>query len=295
MVDPAVDLCGIRLKNPVMPAAGTLWEEAAEEVGALYGAMLPKTVTLYERAGNPPPRLAEAPSGLINSIGIQNPGIDRLIENLDAFDFGTPLFVSVAGETVGEFEGLCRRLSQEERVSAVELNLSCPNVERGGELFCAVPANVSEAVGACRAALISKPLFAKLTYEGAKANALAAEGAGADALTLINTVPALDVDLQNGEILAGGLSGPAVKPLALRAVYDVSSSVGIPVIGCGGIAGGTDVAEFLFAGATAVQVGVGRFSRGMDEMLEGFVRYLEEVEVNARDLGREALKEGRKR
>ena len=268
MVGSAVDLCGIRMKNPVMSAAGTLWVEAAAGDGPFFGAVLPKTVTLVGREGNSPPRLVGAPSGVINSIGIQNPGIEWLLANLDAFDFGAPIFISVAGETVGEFSELCGRLAGEERVRAVELNLSCPNVECGGELFCGAPANVSEVVEVCRGTSGEKPLFAKLTYEGARTNALAAQEAGADAVTLINTVPALDVDLSGGTIFAGGLSGPAIKPLALRAVYDVSRVVEIPVIGCGGISCGEDIAEFLAVGAAAVLVGVGRFSRSIGDIIE---------------------------
>jgi dihydroorotate dehydrogenase (NAD+) catalytic subunit len=280
-----VELCGIPLATPLIPAAGTLAKEALGEVAGVYGAVLPKTVTPEARAGNPPPRIAEAPSGMVNSIGLQNAGLDRLLKDLGDYDLGLPLFVSIAADTVGEFAAMCERLAGEERVAAVELNLSCPNVEHGGLQFCAGPPAAHEVVAACRSALYGKPLFAKLTSEGAVANAVAAEEAGADALTLINTIPALVVDPRERRVsLRGGLSGPAIKPVALRAIYEVSRTVSVPVIGVGGVVGGTDVAEFMIAGATAVQVGAGSFVREPRQMLEEFTIYLQEQGISARDL-----------
>jgi len=282
-----VELCGIPLKTPLIPAAGTLGKEALDGATDTYGAMLPKTVTPQHRAGNPPPRVAEAPAGMVNSIGLQNPGIDRFLEDLDDYDVGLPLFVSLAADTVGEFATACERLGGEGRVMAVELNLSCPNVEHGGATFCAGPAAVGEVVAACRAALPEKPLFAKLTNDGVVTNALAAEEAGADALTLINTIPALVLDARERRVfLRGGLSGPAVKPVALRAVYEVSQVVRAPIIGCGGVSSGTDVAEFMLAGAAAVQVGSGRFARDAGEILAEFAEYLRGGRIYARDLTR---------
>jgi dihydroorotate dehydrogenase (NAD+) catalytic subunit len=284
-VDLGVDLCGIPLATPLIPAAGTFSKEALGEVANVYGAVLPKTVTPEARTGNPPPRIAEAPSGLINSIGLQNPGLERFLNNLDDYDVGLPLFVSVAADTVGEFAAMCERLVGIEKVAAVELNLSCPNVERGGLAFCAARGTVAEVVAACRGAFPDKPLFAKLTSEGVVANAIAAEEAGVDALTLINTIPALVVDPRERQVfLRGGLSGPAIKPVALRAVYEVSRAIEIPVIGCGGVASGTNVAEFMLAGATAVQVGTGSFIREPREILDEFAAYLAENELRGRDL-----------
>jgi dihydroorotate dehydrogenase (NAD+) catalytic subunit len=284
-VDLAVELCGIPLKTPLVPASGTLSKEALGEVEEAYGAMLPKTTTPEARAGNPPPRLAETPAGMVNSIGLQNPGVEQFLVELDAFDLDLPLFVSVAGETVEEFGALCGRLSGDGRLSAVELNLSCPNVECGGLTFCATPASVEEVVAACRAALPGKPIFAKLTYEGVVENALAAEAAGADALTVMNTVPALTVDARRREALVrGGLSGPAIKPVALRAVYEVSRAVEVPVLGSGGVMSGTDVAEFMLAGATVVQVGTASFVRDPREILDEFASYLDEEGLKAADL-----------
>jgi dihydroorotate dehydrogenase (NAD+) catalytic subunit len=280
-----VDLCGTPLTTPLIPAAGTLSKEVLGEVKGVYGAMLPKTVTLRPRTGNPPPRIAEVSSGMVNSIGLQNPGLDQFLEDLDAWNIGLPLFVSVAADTVGEFAAMCERIAVEERVSAVELNLSCPNVEHGGLQFCAGPRAVREVVAACRGSLSEKPLFAKLTNEGVVSNAMAAEEAGADAVTVINTIPALVVDSRERKVfLRGGLSGPAIKPVALRAVYEVARAVEVPMIGVGGVTSGTDIAEFMLAGATAVQVGAGSFVREPREMLEEFAAYLRENGLRARDL-----------
>ena len=297
-VDLTVELCGIGLSTPLLPAAGTLSKEALREIRGVFGAMLPKTVTPRSRVGNPPPRIAEVSSGMVNSIGLQNPGLDRFLTDLDDYEVGLPLFVSIAADTVGEFTGMCDRIADEKRVAAVELNLSCPNVERGGVLgrevdgvehgglqFCAGPGAVREVVVACRGSLSEKPLFVKLTNEGVVSNAMAAEEAGADAVTLINTVPALVVDPHDRKVfLRGGLSGPAIKPVALRAVYEVSRAVGVPVIGVGGVTSGTDIVEFMLAGATAVQVGAGSFVREPREMLEEFATYLRENGLRARDL-----------
>ena len=289
-VDLAVELCGLALKTPLIPASGTLAKEALGEVGGVYGAMLPKTTTPRARMGNPPPRVAETPAGMVNSIGLQNPGIEAFLRDLGAFDLGVPLIVSVAGETVAEFGSLCERLAGDERVAAIELNLSCPNVRVGegskpSPTFCAAPSSVEEVVAACRAVVPGKPVFAKLTNEGVLENARAAEAAGADALTVINTIPALTIDVHSQKVLVrGGLSGPAIKPLALRAVYEVAGAVEVPVIGSGGVVSGLDVAEFMLAGATAVQVGTASFVRDPREMLDEFSAYLQGVGLGAEEL-----------
>jgi dihydroorotate dehydrogenase (NAD+) catalytic subunit len=281
----AVELCGITLRTPLIPASGTLAKEALGEVEGIYGAMLPKTTTAGARAGNPPPRVAETPAGMVNSIGLQNPGVERFLQDLDAFDLGLPVFVSVAGETVEEFGALCERVGEDERVAAIELNLSCPNVECGGLTFCASPASVEEVVAACRTSIPGKPILAKLTFEGVVENALSAEAAGADALTVMNTIPALTIDPRSRSVLVrGGLSGPAIKPVALRAVYDVSRAVGVPVVGSGGVASGVDVAEFMLAGATAVQLGTASFVRDPAEILSEFVSFLDEDGLHAAGL-----------
>ena len=284
-VDLSVELCGMTLSTPLVPASGTLAKEALGEVEGIYGAILPKTTTPAARAGNPPPRVAETPAGMVNSIGLQNPGVERFMEELDAFDLGVPIFVSVAGETVSDFAALCERVSEDGRVAAIELNLSCPNVEHGGLTFCAGPAAVEEVVAASRAVVRAKPLFAKLTHEGVVGNARAAESAGADALTVMNTIPALTIDAKERSVLVrGGLSGPAVKPVALKAVHDVASTVGVPVLGGGGVTSGVDVAEFMLAGATVVQVGTASFVRDPGEILAEFSDYLREAGMGAAEL-----------
>jgi dihydroorotate dehydrogenase (NAD+) catalytic subunit len=284
-VDLSVELCGMTLATPLVPASGTLAKEALGEARGVYGAILPKTTTPVARAGNPPPRVAETPAGMVNSIGLQNPGVERFMDDLDAFDLGVPIFVSVAGETVRDFADLCGRVAEDGRVAAVELNLSCPNVEHGGLTFCAGPAAVEEVVSACRDAAPAKPLFAKLTHEGVVGNARAAETAGADALTVMNTIPALTIDARKRSVLVrGGLSGPAVKPVALKAVHDVARTVSVPVLGGGGVTSGTDVAEFMLAGATVVQVGTASFVREPCEILAEFAAYLRDVGLDAADL-----------
>jgi dihydroorotate dehydrogenase (NAD+) catalytic subunit len=284
-VDLAVELCGIPLRTPLMPASGTLSKEALGEVEGVYGAMLPKTTTPVARTGNPPPRVAETPAGMVNSIGLQNPGVEQFLGSLGVFDLGIPIFVSVAGDTAAEFASLCERISDDDRISAVELNLSCPNVECGGLAFCAGPSSVEEVVAICRDSVGDKPILAKLTNEGVVENARAAEAAGADGLTVMNTIPALTIDAKARKVLVrGGLSGPAIKPVALRAVYDVSAAVNVPVVGSGGVASGTDVAEFMLAGATAVQVGTTSFVRDPQEILDEFMSYLKVNELGAAEL-----------
>ena len=284
-VDLGVELCGISLPTPLVPAAGTLAKEALGEVRGVYGAVLPKTVTPRVRIGNVPPRLAEVSSGMVNAIGLQNLGLQRFLQDLDHYDIGVPIFVSVAADTVEEFAAMCERLAGDDRVAAVELNLSCPNVEHNGLAFCAGPSTVMDVVAACRGAIPGKPLFAKLTNEGVVESAVAAEEAGADAVTLINTIPALVVDSRERRVfLRGGLSGPAIKPIALRAVYEASRAIGVPVIGCGGVASGTDVVEFMLAGAAAVQVGAASFVWEPQKMLEEFAAYIRENGLRAKDL-----------
>lgn len=270
----AVELCGRELATPIMNAAGTLDLRGPTSDGA-FGALIPKTVTASERRGNSPPVLKQLEQGWINAVGLKNPGLDVLLRNLDVYDVGLPIIVSIANYTPVGFAKMCKQLAEDPRVWAVELNLSCPNAGQG-YTFCDNPYAVRSAVRAAKWALKGKPVFAKLGYEGVRENARVAVEAGAAALTLINTLPALHVDPTSRAVFAGGLSGPAIKPLALRAVYEVSRRVGVPVIGCGGATTGTDVAEFLIAGATAVQVGSATFGRSPREILEEYARYIAE-------------------
>nr|WP_162924542.1 dihydroorotate dehydrogenase [Rubrobacter indicoceani] len=282
--DTRVELCGLTLKNPIIPASGTMSKESLVEVGGVYGAILPKTTTPRARDGNPTPRIAETYGGMVNSIGLQNPGVEEFMAHLGDYDVGVPLFVSVAGDTVEEFREIVDRVAADERVSAIEMNLSCPNVEHGGLTFCAGPGSVEGVVAAARETT-KKPLIVKLTFEGVVANAVAAEKAGADAVTAINTIPALTVDVNSRKkLVRGGLSGPAIKPVALRAVYEVAGAVDVPVVASGGVASGEDVVEFMLAGATAVQVGTASFVREPEKMLTEFAGYLQQVGLTAAQL-----------
>lgn len=269
-----MNLCGIEMATPLMNASGTLIDDAVPE--GVYGALVPKTVTMWAREGNPPPRLAEVPGGIINSIGLQNPGIDEFLRGeLDKWaQMGVPVIVSVGGTLPHELADLCFALADDPRVAGIELNLSCPNNWEQGRPFCARPEHVSMIVSDCVAELDEatdgprKPLIVKLSMEHATANAIEAADAGADAITLINTVPALT--FSDGTLMRGGLSGPVLKYVALRAVYEAAQVVDIPLIGCGGITTGQDVKEFLEVGATAVQIGSASFVRDPAEILREY-------------------------
>lgn len=292
MVDLSVALRKLRLANPVMPAAGTFGFGA--EYGELFdlsllGALVTKTLTLRPRAGNPPPRLWETPCGLLNSIGLENPGLDTFLAELlpKVLAYGVPVVVSLYGETPGELAAMARRLPPE--VAALEVNLSCPNVP--GKLSVLTPPEIAARVGAAREAFPGE-LWAKISPEGDFiASGRAAQDAGADALVATNTFRGMAVDSERrapafANVVAG-LSGPAIKPLVLRIVYELCGAVAIPVIACGGITCGRDALEFIYAGAHAVQVGTANFfdplalPRVLRELGEGLsgqgVRALEEV------------------
>ncbi len=264
MVDLRVELRRLRLRNPVIAAAGTFGfgEEYAELYDlSLLGAVVTKTLTLRPRLGNPQPRLWETPCGLLNSIGLENPGLDRFLEEVlpRILQLGVPIVVSVYGDTSREYEEMARRIPSE--VAALELNLSCPNLP--GKPAMLSPTEVQARVAAAREAW-SGELWAKLSPEGDYlAAARAAQEAGADALVAANTFRGMAIDLpRRAPVFANvvaGLSGPAIKPLVLRIVYELCGACDIPVIGCGGIVSGRDALEFIFAGAHAVQVGTANF------------------------------------
>ncbi len=266
MVDTRVTLCGIELDNPVIPASGTFGY--GREFAAIYdinclGTFSFKGTTLHPRTGNPTPRIAEAPAGMLNAVGLQNPGVDAVIrEELPklAEVFHKPVMANVSGFSVEEYAECCRRLDGCAQVGWIELNISCPNVHGGGMSFGTDPGSAAGVVSAVRK-VVSKPLIVKLTpnVTDIVAVAKAAEDAGADGLSLINTVLAMRIDpVTRRPVLAnttGGLSGPAIFPLALRMVYQVSAAVSVPVIGMGGVSSAADVIEMMLAGATAVGVG----------------------------------------
>jgi len=264
MVDLSVDLAGIRLKNPVITASGTFGygEEFAEyiELNKL-GAIITKTITYRKREGNPPPRIAEVEGGIVNSVGLENPGVkDFLREKWPQLrKYDVPIIVSIAGESKEEFFQITEELNAIEGIAAIELNLSCPNV-RDKKLFAQDEKLSAEIIREIKK-LTPLPLIAKLTPQVTDivSIAKACQRAGADVLSLINTIPALVIDLESREPflggITGGLSGPAIRPVALKMVWEVSKVVSLPIIGMGGIMRGTQAIEFILAGATAVGVG----------------------------------------
>lgn len=263
--DLSVSVCGVPFQNPVIAASGCFGfgQEMAEYVNlnALGGISI-KGLTPKPRLGNPAPRIAETPSGMLNSVGLQNPGIDAFLEvELPRLaKLNCRILANVAGSSVEDYAYMAEKLANQP-VDMVELNISCPNVKEGGVAFGVYPDKVYEVVSAAKAHC-TQPLVVKLTPNTADitATALAAEKAGADAISLINTLTGMAVDFRaRRPILAnvtGGLSGPAVKPVALRMVYQVAQAVNVPVIGMGGIDSGLDALEFMLCGASAVQVGM---------------------------------------
>jgi dihydroorotate dehydrogenase (NAD+) catalytic subunit len=260
----SVDICGITFKNPIIAASGTFGfgREYSDYIDlSLLGGISVKGLTIKPRSGNRPPRIAETPSGMLNSVGLQNPGVDYFLEYelpwLKKYD--TRIIANINGNTIDEYCELAERLS---KCSAdmIEVNVSCPNVKQGGMAFGINPDSVFKVTKEVKAVAM-QPIIVKLSpsapdmAEAAKA----AEQAGADAVSLINTLPGMAIDIKTRKpILAnitGGLSGPAIKPIALRMVWQAANAVKIPVIGMGGIMTGEDAIEFLLAGATAISVG----------------------------------------
>jgi dihydroorotate dehydrogenase (NAD+) catalytic subunit len=292
---------GLTLANPVIAASGTFGYgvEAARffDVSRL-GAIVGKTITKEPREGNLPPRMAETPSGMLNSIGLQNPGLERfLAETLPKMtSLGVPVVANVAGEDAAGFAEMTRAVEGAPGVVAIELNISCPNVSHGLDL-AQDPGRCAEVVSACRR-VTEKPLWAKLTpnVSDVRPVAQAAEQAGADALVTGNTVLGLAVDWRRGKPKlargAGGLSGPAIRPIALRFTRDACRAVKIPVIGCGGIRDAEDALEFICVGAAAVQVGTATFvdpdaalsvALGIEKLLEAERKTLDEVRGSYRE------------
>ncbi len=262
----SVSLCGIELSNPIIPASGTFGY--GHEFAGFYdlnilGTFSMKGTTLSPRFGNPTPRIAEAPAGMLNAVGLQNPGVDAVIaEELPRLKevFYKPVIANVSGFSPEEYTAVCAKFDAEPQVGWLEVNISCPNVHGGGMSFGTDPKAAAEVTRAVKA-VTTKPVIVKLSpnVTDIVSIAKACEDAGADGLSLINTLLSLRIDLKTRRpILAnttGGLSGPAIFPLALRMVWQVSQAVKIPVIGLGGVSSAEDAAEMLLAGATAVQVG----------------------------------------
>jgi len=267
--DLSVTVAGIPMKNPVMPASGTFGygEEFAPCIDLeCIGAIVTKGLSLAPKAGNPTPRIAETDAGMLNAIGLQNVGIDDFIARKVPFfrSVKTPVIVNFFGNTLDEYSEVASRLADIPEVTGVELNISCPNVKQGGIVFGTDPSAASEVVSLVRKRL-DKPLIVKLTpnVTDITVMARAVEDAGADAISCINTLTGMAVDIRTRRPklanATGGLSGPAIRPVAVRMVHQVVQTVKLPVIGIGGIAKAEDALEFLIAGATAVQVGTANF------------------------------------
>lgn len=286
MVRLEVKIAKLKLKNPVMAASGTFGPEYGELINInKLGAYIAKTVTLNGRTGNPPPRVVDTPSGMLNSIGLENKGLDDFIKNKlpKLKTIRIPIIASIAGDDAGEFKELAKNLSKVKRISAIEVNLSCPNVRHGNRDFL-----IAQDEGATReiieAVRKATPLtiIAKLSPNVTDITeiALAAQDAGADAVSLINTFIALAVDIDSKKPvlgnITGGLSGPAIKPIALRMVRDVHKKLNIPVIGIGGIMDYKDAIEFILCGASAIQVGTANFinPNAAVEIIDGIKNYM---------------------
>ena len=267
--DLKVSIGKLRLKNPVMTASGTFGygDEYAEFVDLhKLGAIVVKGLSLAPRAGNPPPRLVETPAGMLNSIGLQNIGIDAFVKDKLPFlrKFRTPVIVNFFGDSVKEYVQAAERLSSVKGIHALEMNISCPNKQEGWSIFGTDPSTTFKVVQAVRKAT-DMLLIVKLSPNVTDISHMArvAEGAGADAISVINTFTGMAIDIKTGKPrlanIVGGLSGPAIRPIAVRMVWECHKAVRIPVIGMGGIISSDDALEFIRAGASAVAVGTGNF------------------------------------
>lgn len=289
MIDLSVRVGGLTLANPVMPASGTFAEGLDKAIDfSRLGAFVTKTITRELRAGNPLPRVVERPGGLINSIGIPSKGVPYFLEHTLPYyaSYQPPLVVSISAPTAEDFAHLAAELTRP-GISAIEANISCPNIEEDGKAFAMRAASTEAVIRQLRAAT-PLPLWVKLTPNTGDLPevAQAAEAAGADALVVANTILAMAIDLQTfkpclGNVM-GGLSGPAVKPIVLRQVYQCARTVRIPVIGCGGISTTEDAVEYLLAGATAVQVGTATFVQpaAMTTIIDGLAKFCERRELD---------------
>lgn len=276
----------LKLKNPVMTASGTFGygEEYSEFVDInRLGAVVVKGLSLMPKEGNPTPRIVETPSGMLNAIGLQNIGIERFIKEKIPFlkRFNTSVIVNFFGDTIEEYVEAAERLSSVDGIHALEMNISCPNKQAGWSIFGTDPKVTFDVVSAVRKKT-NLTLIVKLSpnVTDIALMAKAAQNAGADAVSLINTLTGMAIDIQTGRPrlanIRGGLSGPAVRPLAVRMVYEVKQAVKIPIIGMGGIMNSDDAIEFIIAGATAVAVGTANFVNPMAtiEILDGMIEYM---------------------
>jgi len=295
--DLRVNIGSLELQNPVMTASGTFgYAREFENLVNLHrlGGVVVKGISLAPRAGNPPPRIVETPCGMLNAIGLQNVGVKRFIEEKMTYLRGinVPVIVNILGDTVEEYSEITRRLADTEGIAALEVNISCPNVKKGGVAFGNDP-KMAAAVTSAVKEVSPVPVMVKLSPNVTDITlvARAVEDGGADSVSLINTLIGMAIDLERRKpVLAnviGGLSGPAVKPVALRMVYQVAQAVKIPVIGIGGIDCTEDALEFMLAGASAIQVGTANFvnPRVSEDIVEGISSYVKRNRLDSiRDL-----------
>ena len=286
MVDLRVNIGGLELKNPVMTASGTFGfgEEFADFIDLdQLGGIVVKGTTLHKREGNPYPRLAETPAGMLNAVGLQNKGVHYFKNTIypRIKDIQSPLIVNVSGSAVEDYVETAEIINELDKVPAIELNISCPNVKEGGMAFGVNAASAAKVIEAVRK-VYHKTLIVKLSPNVTDITEIArvAEANGADSVSLINTLLGMAIDAEKRKpilsTITGGLSGPAVKPIALRMVWQVSNAVNIPVIGMGGIMNATDAIEFFLAGATAIEIGTANFVEPTAtlDILKGIEQYL---------------------
>jgi len=291
-----VEIGSLRLKNPVMTASGTFGygEEYAPYVDLnSLGAIVVKGLSWKARSGNPSPRIMETPAGMLNAIGLQNIGVKNFINKKLPFlrNFDIAVIANVYGETVEEYLRVSELLTAAPGVHALEINVSCPNVKKGGVAFGTDPDMVADVTGRVRG-ITDLPLIVKLSpnVTDITVMAAAAEAAGADGVSLINTLTGMSVDVERRiphlQNITGGLSGPAIKPVALRMVWQAARTVNIPIIGVGGIMTAADALEFIIAGATAIQVGTANFinPKATMEILAGIRDYMDRHKINIREL-----------
>ena len=290
--DISVDIGRIELKNPVMTASGTFgYAKEFEHLVDLnrLGAIIVKGLSLEPSKGNKPPRTIETPCGLLNAIGLENIGIKAFVKDKLPFlkNFSTPIFLNIFGKSIEEYAELAAYIDDIEEISGIEVNISCPNVKEGGIAFGVDPQSAHSVVSAVRNRT-SKPLMVKLTPNVTDITEIArkVEAAGADSISLINTITGMAIDAETRRPklanITGGLSGPAIKPIALRMVWQVAQSVKVPVIGIGGIMTAEDALEFLIAGAVAVQVGTANFinTHATIDIIEGIEAFLVGKEIS---------------
>jgi dihydroorotate dehydrogenase (NAD+) catalytic subunit len=293
MVDLSVEIGKLKLKNPVMTASGTFGygEEFADFIDLnQLGGIVVKGTTLHHREGNPYPRMVETPSGMLNAVGLQNKGVDYFIEHIypRIKDLDTNIIVNVSGASVEDYAAVCEKLNPLEKVAAVEINISCPNVKQGGMTFGTTTKGAESVVRATRKAY-NGTMIVKLTPNVTDITeiAKAVEASGADAVSLTNTFLGMAIDTEKMRpylsTITGGLSGACIRPIAVRMVWQTSKAVKIPVIGLGGIMNGRDAIEFMLAGATAVQIGTANFidPQVTVKSIEYIKNYLERHNISA--------------